>query len=418
MILYLTLFLFLLNFILLFKLFSHINFFLIFLFISQDYFGWYPADYIMVMKYKGDILFTISLIYIYINFRDKILEEIISVIKPIYITYFSFFCIYLSFYFLNIYGENKNLLASRIIFYIPILLTAFTLCINNNLKSIFFLNNYEKIIFIMSLIILAMNFIIYNYPYHTTFFNGDLFMVRIDRIRVLQGGMACVVLILLSKSLLVSKIKRSTINTIFLYLTIISNYIIIGIIGHGRTLLLCSTIAVIFSSFLNKPLFRLILFFLAIAFFITSYSELYNFSLLKLNLQDDNGQFRVELLLFVYDTIRSNIFLGLGIQNVDCSTCLNLPLTDIGIFREIYYYGFLGTLLLLVGIIFSIQKIYKSHLLNLNFKDLFISVCIFMTLTLPTISFLTRFDLIIILGVMFAFLISDPKIFKKTKNEI
>jgi hypothetical protein len=262
-----------------------------------------------------------------------------------------------------------------------------------------------------------MNFIIYNYPYHSTFFNGDLFLVRVDRVRVLQGGMACVVLILLSKSLLVSKIKRSTINTIFLYLTIISNYIIIGIMGHGRTLLLCSTIAIIFSSFLNKPLSRLILFFLAIAFFITSYSELYNFSLLKLNLQDDNGQFRVELLLFVYDIIRSNIFLGLGIQNVDCSTCLNLPLTDIGIFREIYYYGLFGTLLLLMGVIFSIKKIYNSYF-NLSFKDLFISVCIFMALTLPTISLLTKYDLIIIFGVMFAFFITDSKIFKRLDREI
>jgi len=408
MIFYLTLFLTIFFFFKPSWFFSSVNIFFIFLFITQDYFGWYPSDYKVIFKYKGDTLMVVAFIYILVNFKDKIFREIVVNLKPLYISYFTMMAVYLFCYFFNIYDENKNLLSSRIFFYFPILITAFTLCLVDCLKSNFFSKNYEKLLLVFSLVILVLNYIILTNPDHTQYFNSYVSITRFDQSRVLQGGVVCIILSLVSKTMLFGKINRSGIKKLYLYLSIISNYIVIGFIGQGRTLFISLTLAIVISSLLTKKIFTSFLFAFTVAFLVINFSEVYYQSIIAMDDQTGNGQFRLDLLAMITDSIKTNFLFGIGIQSKDCMTCLDLPMKDIGIFGDIYFYGFLGITLLITGIIFAFRNIYKSCSPKQT-KDLFISISVFFFGTMPVISNLISYDAVLMVGTLFAFLILESE---------
>lgn len=401
MIFYITLLICIASVLFIFPLKKNLNYFLVLLLVSQDFFGWYPIEYSYLIKNKHDIMFVVSAFYILFNINDELLRKILQNLKVFLISYFFLFFIYLIFFFFEIYQYEKNLLASRILFYIPIIICSFSCCCYKTFKKYFENSNIGLLLFLLSLIILVLNFLILINPDEKFLFNGSTVFQRYDSMRVLHGGIFAIIIAILCKHLIDFKNKFKNTNYYY-YLTIINVYVLISIIGEGRTLTLALTLTLLFtlkiSELFNK--YNIFKFFIIFSMFliVINYSTLFELTVQEIGKGEGNYGYRLILFNEINKLLKQHYLFGIGIQNFDQNNYyFRMTLSDIGIFREILYFGIFGTIIVLFGLFNQLYLFKKltNNQLQINYIK---SIIIFLCSSIFLISLLIKIDLVLIVS--------------------
>ena len=187
----------------------------------------------------------------------------------------------------------------------------------------------------------------------------------------------------------------------YYYLTIINVYVLISIIGEGRTLTLALTLTLLFtvkiSELFKHNIFKVFIIF-SIFLIVINYSTLFELTVKEIGKGEGNYGYRLILFNEINQLLKQHYLFGIGIQNFDQNNYyFRMTLSDIGIFREILYFGIFGTIIALFGL-FNQLYIFKkltSNQLQINYIK---SIIIFLCSSIFLISLLIKIDLVLIVS--------------------